>query len=166
MVNGTQKKGMNTALKVVLIGCGGLMALTMLVFIGTIAWLAQGPEGGVRLNNDMEEYALIYIEEQGLLEEGESIVAYYDVTISMDSTEAALLTNRRVMYHSGGRNTSILLTEIEDVDHSEETLIGDVIVVTGTSGELLKIEIAPFNQGRVFHEALLRLWKGPAADRE
>ena len=156
---------MNTAVKVLLVGCGGLIALALLVVIGGAVWLAQGPESGVRMSNEMEDYALKYIKEHGMLEEGESVVAYYDVTISMDGTEAALLTDRRVLYHINGRNTAIALTEIEDVDHSRETLVGDVIVVTGLSGRILKIEIAPFNQGKVFHEALLRLWKGPAGDR-
>jgi hypothetical protein len=44
-----------------LIGCGGLaaVAITSVVLIGI--WLFKGPESGVKLGNEMDQYALDYI---------------------------------------------------------------------------------------------------------
>ena len=90
----------------ILLGCGGVVAFFGLIFVVMIVWLATLPEGGVKLSNEMENYATEYIEDNEILEDGEKIVAYYDVTVSMDGSEAAILTNRRVIYHKNGKNDS------------------------------------------------------------
>jgi len=79
--------------------CGSSCA-GLIVAIGTVIWLCSGPEGGVRLTNEMDKYALEYIQKHKLLEPGEGILAYYDATISMDGrgghlTTAVLYTRRQ-----------------------------------------------------------------------
>ena len=111
-------------------------------------------DGGVKLNNEMPAYAIEYIEKNKILDPTEKLVAYYDVTILLNSSEAAILTNRRVIYHKNNRDLSIQYTDIEDIDHRKETLGGDIFVIKSLNGEIMKIEIAPFNGGEVFKDIL------------
>jgi hypothetical protein len=143
-------------LKWTLIGCGGLALAAMLGMGACIALLASGPESGVKLPHEMDQYALDYLAEHQLLEPGEELRAYYDATLSMDGTEAAILTDRRVMYHRDGATTAIGLADIVEVDHRQEGIIGDVIEVVGPQGQVLRIEIAPLNDGPAFARALQR----------
>jgi len=143
-------------LKWTMIGCGGMTLAAILGMGACIAFFATGPESGVKLPHEMDQYALDYLAEHQLLEPGEELRAYYDATVSMDGTEAAILTDRRVMHHSEGATTSIYLTDIVEVDHRQEGLIGDVIEVVGPQGQALRIEIAPLNDGPAFARALQR----------
>ncbi|MFW9998467.1 MAG: PH domain-containing protein [Candidatus Odinarchaeota archaeon] len=146
-----------------LIGCGivgAVMGLVCLVgFIGFMVWLATSPEGGVTMGNEIETYALEYIAEHNLVRESEDIIAYYDATIALDGSEAAILTTERVIYHKDDRTTWIELKDIEDIQHRNEGLVGDIIEVKGQAGKRLKIEIAPFNQGESFYNALIDAWE-------
>ena len=61
--------------KGILIGCGGIIALFfILLTIGGI-WLLSGPEGRVRLPNEMEKYATIYLEENKILDDSEELLS-------------------------------------------------------------------------------------------
>jgi hypothetical protein len=157
---------MNKTGKALLIGCGCLVALSVAGVVGGVVWLLSRPESGVKLTNEMQPYALEYLSEHGLLEPGEEVLAYYDVTVAMDGTEAAILTDGRVLYHSEGRTTSIRLAEIEDVRHRYESLSGDVIEIEAASGEFMKIEIAPLNSGETFKNVLLTAWRRARESRE
>lgn len=117
--------------------------------------LTSCDEGGVRVKSNMEKYALEYIENKDLLEADEEIVAYYDYTVSLDGTEAAILTNKRVMYHkSSTSTTSINLEDVKDINHRTENLIGEIIEVYSEEGDMLLIEIAPLNNGETFLKLL------------
>ena len=142
-----------------LLGCGGLLLIGILAVVGIFAWLASGPNGGVKLRNEMEAYATQYLEKHKVLEPQEEVVAYYDETISMDGTEAAILTNKRVVYHKDGKSQSISIGEISNITHRYESLVGDVIEVTGKTGDVIKIEIAPMNQGETFKNVLMDRWE-------
>lgn len=108
-------------------------------------------EGGVRTSNNMEKYALEYIKENQLLDDGEKISAYYDYTISLDGTESVFLTNSRLIYHNKETvTTSVKVNDIVDIQHRKESLIGDIIEVTTKAGDIIMIEIAPLNQGETF----------------
>jgi len=146
-------------LKVVLIGCGLIFLVGFALVCGGFVWLLSGPEGGVRMSNEMEPYATEYLKNHQILDPSESLIAYYDVTISLDGSEAAILTTQRVIYHKAGTSTVIPLKEISDVRHREEALIGDVIEIESRSGAPMKIEIAPFNQGESFLNALRDAWE-------
>ena len=154
-----EKSTSNTALKFGLLGCGGIAAIAVAIVAGLVIWLAVQPEGGVKLVNEMDEYAVKYLNDNNILELDEQVLAYYDATIMLDGTEAAILTNQRLMYHIGGTTTSLQLAEIEDIRHRKETLIGDVIEADDISGKMIKIEIAPLNQGETFKNAAMSAWK-------
>lgn len=143
-------------LKWSLVGCSSLVLLVVLGMVGCVIWLGSGPEGGVRLGNEMDQYALDYLELHELLEDGEVVKAYYDATISLDGTEAAILTDRRVLLHRQGSTTAIGLVDIVDVDFRDENLVGEVIEIVDREGNALRVEIAPLNDGAAFFRALER----------
>jgi hypothetical protein len=155
---------MKPLVKVLLIGCGSLAFLGLALVVGLGVWLFSGPESGVKLGNEMDLYALDYLSEHEILEPGEEILAYYDATMSMDGTEAAILTSERVLYHKAGRTASIPIQEIEDIRHRKEPLVGDVIEVQAVSGEVMKIEIAPLNLGETFLNVLKTTWKNAPSE--
>jgi len=154
LLPGTSPEGAQVVMLVAL-----MMGLFVALSCAGLVWLGSGPEGGVRMNNEMEEYAQAYIEEHGLLNDSERLLAYYDLTIVLDSTEAAIVTDERVVYHKNGRTTAIRLADTEDIRHRQETLIGDVIEVSAKNGAAIKIEIAPFNQGESFVNVLMKAWE-------
>ena len=149
----------NSFLKYFLIGCGGLAVLAGIAVVGGIAWLAIQPEPGVKLGNKMDKYATKYLEEHQILEPGEKVLAYYDATMSMDGTEAAILTDRRLIQHANGTNSFVRLEEVEDIRHRKETLIGDIIEAEDSSGTIILIEIAPLNSGETFKNAAMTAWR-------
>jgi hypothetical protein len=152
--------------KAILIGCLGALVLGMLGFGGLIFWFATGPEGGVRLANEIEPYAVEYMEQHGLLEPGEQVLAYYDDTLSLNGERASIVTDRRVMVHADGETFAVALDEIEDIHPTSEALLGEVILVETESGVPLKIEIAPLNQGESFVLVLQGAWNRARNDGE
>ena len=138
-------------------GCGGLAVLTILGIIGFFVWLGFQPEGGVRMANQMEEYAIAYLEANPILEEGENLIAYYDITMSLDGSDAILLTDRRLIHHKADRDdVAVDLAQVEDFTHTEDPIMGDVFQVNAEDGRILKFEIALFNDGDSFKMALDR----------
>ena len=103
----------------------------------------------------MPLYALEYIDKHKILDPTEKLIAYYDVTTLNDSTEAAILTNERVIYHKSNRNQSIRHTLIEDVKHQTDWISSDILLIKSIGGELMKIEIAALNGGKIFKDILM-----------
>ena len=124
--------------KYILIGCGSILFIGLLLFGGCCVWLFTLPEGGVRLKNEMEPYALKYLEENKVLPDGSELVAYYDVTMNCDGSECVILTKKQIIYHKNRQNNAIDLKNIKDVKIRKESLIGDVIEVYGNDGNIIK----------------------------
>jgi len=145
--------------KNILIGCGALLVIALIGIVAMGTWLFSGPETGVKLGNEMDSYALEYLDKNHILKPDEELVAYYDTTLDMDGTEAAILTTKRVIYHKNRGNYEIDLLDIDDIRHKKITLIGDVIEIQSTSGKSMKIEIAPLNGGDTFLSSLRSGWE-------
>lgn len=143
----------------VLVGCGTAFGIFLILMVAGLIWLSTGPDGGVRLPNEMENYAVEYLIEHRVLDDSEDLLAYYDVTVSLDGSIAAILTTKRVIYHNEGRNTVVNLEEIADIRHRKETFIGDVFEISSNSGQTMKIEVAPMNQGQTFKNVLMDTWE-------
>lgn len=145
--------------KKLLIGFGGLALVLIAIVAVLLIWIVSSPEGGVKMSNELEYYALKYIKKHQLINDKESLIAYYDASLSLNGTQAAILTNQRLLYHNNGLTTSIYLEDIDGIEHRKDSLIGDIIEVRSKGGEIMKIEIAPFNQGESFYKALTNVWK-------
>jgi hypothetical protein len=149
-------------LKFLLVGCGTLILILTIAVVVGVVWLFFGPEypeSGVQLPNSMESYATKYIMDNKILDNSEDILAYYDVTVSLNGTEAAILSTKRIIYHKDGNNDSINISDIENIRHRNGMLTGDVIEITSIAGKTIKIEIAPLNQGETFLNVLMNVWK-------
>ena len=57
----------------------GVLAAIGAVFI---IWVLITPESGVKMGNQMDRYALEYIEKHDLLNHTEKLIAYYDVNFT------------------------------------------------------------------------------------
>jgi hypothetical protein len=133
----------------------------VLVLLGGLVWLGSGPESGVKLANEMDKYALDYLDAHHVLQPAEKPIAYYDVTLKMDGSEAALVTDQRVVYMKDGRITAITLADVESVEQGKATL-SDVYTVHSKKGESMRIEIATMNGGDTFYKELAAAWKRAA----
>lgn len=113
-------------------------------------------EGGVRVSNNMEKYALEYISDNQLLNNKEKILAYYDITLALDGTECAFITNSRLVYHKKETyTTSIKLKDIIDIKHRDDGFPdGFTIEVTAKDGVFMIIEIAAWNDAEIFLKLL------------
>lgn len=112
------------------------------------------PNSGVLMQNEIPESVYTYAINHQILDSNESIIAYYDTTISLSNEESAMITTKNLIYHNNGRTTKMLLDDIILVKHNKETLVGDIITAESKDGSIMKIEIAPLNGGELFLEIL------------
>ncbi|MGE0785426.1 MAG: hypothetical protein AB7S26_07050 [Sandaracinaceae bacterium] len=131
-------------------GCGSFGLLAAIGMCGFLMVLGGGNEGGVRYANNMESYAVSYNESQRILRPGETLIAYYDMTVGLDATESAFVTDQRVLHHRNGVNTAVDYDDIVDVRSHDEAILGTLIDVTARDGSVLHIEIAPLNGAEGF----------------
>ena len=126
-----------------------LLALPILVFIISSCDL-ENP-GGVLTYNQLPQSVIEFFEKTDILE-NEQIIAYYDVTIVLDNSESAILTNRNLIYYKNGRIEKFPLDLIASID--AENCFGLCIIVSTRDDRTMKIEIAPLNGGDLFLELL------------
>ena len=109
--------------------------------------------GGVLTNNQLPASVIEFFDNTDILE-NEEIIAYYDVTIVLDNSESAILTNKNLIYYKYGRVTRFPLSSIVSVEAEE--CFGLCIVATTRDDRVMEIEIAPLNGGDLFLELLTK----------
>ena len=115
-----------------------------------LVWAASGPEGGVRVGiHQMEPYAQDYIAQENLVDSGETIVCYYDASITLDASELVILTDRRLIHVSPRGRSEIALEDVLDVRARDGGVAGHIVDVTSTGSTRIHVEVAPFNGGEV-----------------
>ena len=107
--------------------------------------------GGVLTNNQLPASVIEFFDNTDILQ-NEEIIAYYDVTIALDNSESAILTNKNLIYYKYGRVTRFPLSSIVSVE--AEDCFGLCIVATTRDDRVMEIEIAPLNGGDLFLELL------------
>lgn len=142
------------------LSCGIILIFFIAVCVGGYLWLINslGGEGGVRLQNNFEQYALDYIETNKILNIDEEMLAYYDGSIMLTGEELLILTDKRIIDRQYGQTSAISLEEIEDIQHYYDSLQGDTFVVTSKSGETMQFEIDIYNDGDLFLEIFMDTW--------
>ena len=111
--------------------------------------------GGVLLSNQLPDSVMEYIDEKGILE-NEYIIAYYDVTLVLDNSESAILTNKNMIYyHESRRIHKIPLNQIKNIAH-EDCILALCIIITPNpnQGPMMKIDIAALSGGELFLDLL------------
>ena len=131
--------------------------LSVLLILTSCTFLDK--EGTVRVGSNMEAYALEYLENHEILYPDEKILAYYDYTISLDGTTAAILTDTRLIYHNQETTTTYFsLDEITKIDHYEKSIEG-LFIEAWKGDELMMIEIAYWQGGDIFLNVLKKKTK-------
>ena len=74
--------------------------------------------GGVLTNNQLPASVIEFFDNTDILE-NEQIIAYYDVTIVLDNSESAILTNKNLIYYKYGRVVRFPLSSIVSVEAEE-----------------------------------------------
>ena len=113
--------------------------------------------GGVLLYNQLPESVITFVDEKKILGD-EKIIAYYDITIALNNSESAILTDKNIIYYKYGRIDKIPLSAIESISE-EEVCLGECIIIKSLDNSVMSIEIAPLNGGDLF----LRLLKEQVA---
>ena len=113
--------------------------------------------GGVLLYNQLPESVITFVDEKKILGD-EKIIAYYDITITLNNSESAILTDKNIIYYKYGRIDKIPLSAIESISE-EEVCLGACIIIKSLDNSVMSIEIAPLNGGDLF----LRLLKEQVA---
>ena len=126
-----------------------LLTLPLVIFLISSCDL-ENP-GGVLTYNQLPASVIEFFDKTDILE-NEQIIAYYDVTIALDNSEAAILTNKNLIYYKYGRVVRFPLSSIESIE--AEDCFGLCIVATTRDDRVMEIEIAPLNGGDLFLELL------------
>ena len=88
-----------------------LLTFTLMFFL--VGCYLDNP-GGVLTNNQIPESVFDFMDEENILDD-EYIIAYYDVTILLDNSESAILTNKNIIYYKSGRVSKIPLNQIKRI---------------------------------------------------
>ena len=128
-----------------------LLVLPLVIFLISSCDL-ENP-GGVLTYNELPASVIEFFDNTDILE-NEEIIAYYDVTIVLDNSESAILTNKNLIYYKYGRVTRFPLSSIVSVEAEE--CFGLCIVATTRDDRVMEIEIAPLNGGDLFLELLTK----------
>ena len=126
-----------------------LLALPLVIFLISSCDL-ENP-GGVLTYNQLPASVIEFFDKTDILE-NEQIIAYYDVTIALDNSESAILTNKNLIYYKYGRVERFPLSSIVSIE--EEECFGLCIIASTRDSRVMKIEIAPLNGGDIFLELL------------
>jgi hypothetical protein len=126
-----------------------LLALPLVIFLISSCDL-ENP-GGVLTYNELPASVIEFFDTTDILE-NEQIIAYYDVTLVLDNSESAILTNKNLIYYKYGRVERFSLSSIVSIE--EEECFGLCIIASTRDSRVMKIEIAPLNGGDIFLELL------------
>ena len=126
-----------------------LLALSLVIFLISSCDL-ENP-GGVLTYNQLPASVIEFFDKTDILE-NEQIIAYYDVTIALDNSESAILTNKNLIYYKYGRVERFPLSSIVSIE--EEECFGLCIIASTRNNRVMKIEIAPLNGGDIFLDLL------------
>ena len=126
-----------------------LLTLPLVIFLISSCDL-ENP-GCVQTNNQLPASAIEFFDKTDILE-NEQIIAYYDVTLVLDNSESAILTNKNLIYYKYGRVERFPLSSIVSIE--EEECFGLCIIASTRDSRVMKIEIAPLNGGDIFLDLL------------
>ena len=127
-----------------------LFTFTFLVFL--VGCDLENP-GGVLTSNQIPTSVFEFIDKKNILDD-ENIIAYYDVSMVLNNSESAIITNKNVIYYKQDRVMKFPLNEIQSIDNEERGIIGLSIFVTSIDGRIMTITIAPLNGGDLFLDLL------------
>lgn len=110
-------------------------------------------EQGVCLPDQVDEVAQGYISGKGLLDDGEELLVYYDNSLSLDGSDIAIVTDRRILTHRNGVTSALDLSSIQSIERVDD-VIGEAIEASASGGQMVRVPIPPLNGLDTFEKVL------------
>ena len=108
--------------------------------------------GGVLTADELPESVISYIQEKKILND-ESIIAYYDFTITLKNSDSVILTDKNIIRFKSGKINRIphsMIESISDIDGC----FGVCFLITSSDSKIMRLEFAPLNGGDLFLQLL------------
>lgn len=102
------------------------------------------------LTNEIRRYAREYFVEERIVEPDEEVLPYYDDTVRLQGTRAAILTEQRLISHDVETSpVSIDLQDIGDIEHRQTALDGGVFAVPPRQARPCALRLLPETAARI-----------------
>jgi hypothetical protein len=109
--------------------------------------------GGVIAKNQLPEYVTEYLSKNSILK-NEDLLVMYDVTMSLDTSECAILTTRNFIYHKqGSGDIRVPYDDIKEIRIEDVTLATNITITTD-SDQVSLVQIAALNNAELFINTL------------
>jgi hypothetical protein len=154
----TSKTGRGLILACLGIAAGSILILC-LIAVGGVVWVANLPDCSVMLGYEIPEDTLKTLHAREPIRPDETILAYYDDSISCDGSDSSIVTNTRLIRRVNSSIVVLPLIEITDVEYFDGGGGGETIIVSASGGRTVRVEIAPWNGGAAFHSTLHNAWR-------
>ena len=123
-------------------------------------WIS-GPTG-VTLGKKLSNSLLEYLEERGIVED-ENIIVYFDDSLLGELSKLSILTNKNIIYYEkavhffeSDQINKIPLNQIKSITHMKVPPVFSlrIVITSKVEPDVMKIEIPPFNGGKLFLDRL------------
>lgn len=111
------------------------------------------------LGYEIPKETLEVLREREPIRAEETILAYYDDSQSCDGSDLSIVTDTRLIRRVDSATIVLPLSEINDIQYFDGGAGGETIIVTGSGGRTIRVEIAPWNGGAAFNSALHNAWR-------
>jgi len=138
---------------------GGLGTCAVVGGLVAIGASAGDEASGVVMGPQTSKKILERLHAKRLLAEDETLLAYYDASVSLDMSEVTIITRERVVYAKGDVVAAFALKDVARVTHHKEALIGDVFEITADDARSIRVEVAPLNGGESYFNVLEDAWR-------
>lgn len=136
---------------------GRLLGIAVLGAIIIMTWAFFLPPKGVRTPNTLESYATNALMNFNILMPDERLLAYYDMSFLMNGTEAAIITDKRLIHHYKDESQSMSLDSVADVYlQFSPKVIHQSIDIKDSQGHFMRLAI--LHEQDVFHRILMDAW--------
>jgi hypothetical protein len=106
--------------------------------LATIVFALYLPSKGVKAANNLEQYAWKYLSKHQILDSNEKLTAYYDLSFMMNSKNAIVITDKRILHHYNQKTSSINIDEINEIYYlSKEDTRHKTIIIKDTNDNVL-----------------------------
>jgi hypothetical protein len=154
---GPEKRPLSSAKRVVLVGCGGLIAAFGLACIGIILLLVVLPEGGVKLNNELGNPEREQLSELDI--PIESALAYFDRSTWQNGSDLIVVTSEKVIHFKDGRSSEAQLDQVEALRRSEDPIFGNTLELDLPQARTFKVNAPIWNGGEILMNQIERAWE-------
>jgi len=110
---------------------------------------------GVCPGSKLSNKVLKYLKESGIVQD-ENILLYYDFSLTHNLSTLAILTNKNIISYESKWIDKIPLNQIKSITHMKVPPVFSlrIVITSKVEPDVMKIEIPPFNGGKLFLDRL------------